>query len=100
MISYPYLILSQLGLFNGCVMWRQTGNCTHKGVREPNLDKTCDQTIHDESGYCECSDGHTAMSKGCYGRSKYGYAYSTCQVACKMKGICNLADILSLHMLT
>ena len=42
---------------SGCAGWRQNGACGN-GAREPQYDKTCDQTISaGDSGYCECCEG-------------------------------------------
>ena len=71
---------------DGCVKWRQTGRCLVNGPREPENDKTCDETIEWKSGYCECSNGRTAMEKGCDLPSFHGFSYSTCDEACAYEG--------------
>ena len=40
-----------------CVAWRQTGDCSPHGPREPQNDKACNETIPiGASGYCEIID--------------------------------------------
>jgi hypothetical protein len=47
----------------GCIAWRQTGQCKGDGPAEPCNDKSCSTNIPaDSSGYCECADGrHVAF---------------------------------------
>ena len=71
---------------DGCVGWRQTGNCLLTGPREPAHDKGCDETIRWKSGYCECSNGRIEMEKECETPEYYGYAYNTCEEACAHHG--------------
>lgn len=78
---------------DGCVKWRQTGGCLVNGPREPENDKNCDETIEWKSGYCECSNGRTAMEKACDMPSFHGYSYSTCEEACAYEGtVRNIED--------
>jgi hypothetical protein len=49
----------------GCVSWRQTGNCSPDGPREPRKDKKCLEIVMEtQSGYCECAWGRVEMN-GC-----------------------------------
>lgn len=49
-----------------CVSWRQTGGCSSEGQREPQLDRSCDDTVNPTmSGYCECGDGRIIRKPGC-----------------------------------
>ena len=61
-----------------CVKWRQTGECSPDGPREPIKDQRCYRVIDDGwSGYCECDNGRKMMEKGC----EIG-DFSTCDEAC------------------
>ena len=52
--------------------------CRPDGANIPQKDQDCNTEIEDNlSGYCECTDGQIAMSKGC----KPGQ-YKTCNDAC------------------
>lgn len=45
-------------------MWRQTGSCSAKGVREPERDRLCSETLPSMvSGFCDC-DGDDAQGMG------------------------------------
>lgn len=49
----------------GCIMWRQTSDCSAHGPREPQNDKRCsDAIVSGWSGYCECANGRT-LEKDC-----------------------------------
>lgn len=49
-----------------CVAWRQTGDCSADGGREPDQDKSCDEAIDSGmSGFCECGGGRTVRKPGC-----------------------------------
>ena len=71
---------------DGCVKWRQTGNCMANGPREPQNDKRCNERVTWKSGYCECTNGRAAMEKGCEMPSFYDYEYDTCEEACAYIG--------------
>ena len=79
------IIVLILFLVKECIKWHQTENCDPNGLREPLQDKSCETIITSFSGYCLCSNGQKAMSKGCYGPEHYGYTYNTCQEACRAK---------------
>lgn len=49
-----------------CVSWRQTGQCSSDGTREPAKDKPCDTIIDATmSGFCECGEGRIVRKPGC-----------------------------------
>jgi hypothetical protein len=51
-----------------CDGWRQTGNCSADGPREPALDLPCDRAVPAGfSGFCECGGGarKVARAPGC-----------------------------------
>ena len=72
---------------DGCVKWRQTGQCRADGIREPKKDKECNEEIKWQSGYCECTNDRTEMLKGCELPSYYGHKYATCEEACAHRGV-------------
>uniref|UniRef100_A0AAV1T1C7 Alpha-1,3-mannosyltransferase n=1 Tax=Peronospora matthiolae TaxID=2874970 RepID=A0AAV1T1C7_9STRA len=46
-----------------CIGWRQTGQCSSFGKREPSSDSGCKQLVHaGVSGYCEVMDEETGES--------------------------------------
>jgi len=58
-------------------MWRQTGDCSPDGPREPQQDLPCDEAISGQaSGYCECEGGRKAQLSNC------GHVGFTCKQAC------------------
>jgi hypothetical protein len=60
-----------------CVMWRQTGDCSANGYRQPNNDLPCSAIINKQrSGYCECVGGVNTMRVAC------GHAPFTCETVC------------------
>ena len=74
-------------MVDGCLKWRQTGQCSAGGPREPNQDKSCEADIKWKSGYCECSNGRKEMKKGCQLPTYYGYEFNTCEEACSYRGM-------------
>jgi len=49
-----------------CVKWRQTGECSASGKRQPQDDRDCHITIQSGwSGYCECEGGVRAGESVC-----------------------------------
>lgn len=49
-----------------CVKWRQTGDCSASGKRQPQSDQDCHVRIkHGWSGYCECEGGVRAAESSC-----------------------------------
>jgi len=59
--------------------WRQTGNCSADGDRDPSKDKACDATIDGSaSGFCECGDGRVIRKPGC----KHASRAFTCENEC------------------
>lgn len=49
-----------------CVMWRQTGECSSEGPRQPESDLPCSSSISSgNSGYCECKNNETNFGVGC-----------------------------------
>ena len=78
LLSQPCLTFEKY--FQLACSWKQTGGCVWYGTREPNNDKSCDQTIlKGQSGYCDCGDeyGTKAMKKDCEDG-----AFDTCDLAC------------------
>lgn len=62
-----------------CSAWRQTGECSATGPREPYNDKDCTTPIDSGwSGFCECSNG--TVPADC------GHAVDTCDSACRKGG--------------
>ena len=74
-------------MVDGCIKWRQTGQCSAQGPREPDHDKSCDEEIKWKSGYCECSNGRKEMEKRCETPAHYGYEFNTCEQACSYRGM-------------
>ena len=73
-------------MVDGCVKWRQTGECSAEGPREIGSDKDCNVEIQWKSGFCECTNGRKEMSKGCERPHYYGYEFTTCDEACANRG--------------
>jgi tetratricopeptide (TPR) repeat protein len=49
-----------------CVSWRQTGDCSPTGKRQPSSDVDCTTPIRKGwSGYCECEGGVRAAESNC-----------------------------------
>ena len=50
----------------GCAGWRQTGDCSPLGPREPNNDLHCQRQVPPGvSGFCECTDGRKVHESTC-----------------------------------
>ena len=63
-----------------CIMWRQTGGCSHSGPREPQHDRPCSDVIERiASGYCECSHGIIVARSNC------GHAVLRCTDECRAR---------------
>ena len=61
----------------GCVSWRQTGDCSPTGTRQPASDQ-CGTVIKvGESGFCECSGGVKRGAVGCKASNSF-----TCTEVC------------------
>lgn len=71
----------------GCA-WRQTGQCSPDGPREPDRDKNCDMTITvDSSGFCDCNgDGEMGDGDLAYDCSKGPGTTGTCNEVCEREG--------------
>ena len=73
----------------GACGWKQTGECSSSGPREPFKDKTCDAPVADgNSGYCLCEGGVT-LGFGCRHHTL------TCNAECTFAGYSALSDSLS-----
>ena len=49
-----------------CISWRQTGECSPNGKRQPQQDVGCDKIVRNGwSGYCECDSGVRAGETVC-----------------------------------
>ena len=67
-----------------CDGWKQTGNCTFDGPREPARDLPCGVTVPaGVSGYCECGGGvrRVARPAGCSAEESGGVE-TDCETAC------------------
>jgi hypothetical protein len=50
----------------GCAGWRQTGDCSPLGPREPHNDLHCQRQVPPGvSGFCECTDGRKVHESTC-----------------------------------
>eukprot|EP01051_Picozoa_sp_SAG22_P024231 SAG22_NODE_6624_length_830_cov_1.250342_2_plen_165_part_01 len=75
--SYRYsnLLVANSSGSLGCVSWRQTGNCSAGGGRQPALDKQCGALIKaGQSGFCECAGGVHRGGVGCHAPSSFSCA--------------------------
>ena len=70
----------------GCVKWQAKAACDPDGNSDPANNKACNEPIGNGAGYCECSNGKTAVKKKCGLPVRYGYSYNTCEEACLDKG--------------
>ncbi|MFT3924567.1 MAG: hypothetical protein QM778_18655 [Myxococcales bacterium] len=60
-----------------CVAWRQTGQCSGAGPREPQNDLSCGSLVEAwRSGFCECASG--VVLADC------GHADTTCEAVCAL----------------
>jgi len=73
-------------LIVGCVKWRAKTACNPDGSSDHARDKSCNEPIGNEAGYCQCHNEKTAVKKGCGLPERYGYSYNTCEEACFEKG--------------
>ena len=56
----------------GCLSWRQTGDCSPTGVRQPHDDKPCSSVIPvGYSGFCECAGNVTRGAVGCNAKKPF-----------------------------
>lgn len=81
-----------------CISWRQTGNCSADGPREPSGDLPCTSEVRCDqgdcpSGYCECGDGEHIHPVDCHPGSHSSFK---CADECpKMNNITNAVLVIS-----